>query len=241
MHRNRTTTTPRLAKPAERRRSLDQPSRVYRAAPRDMAANRGLWRATPEGGTPPLSSTSAGAPGRTRTCDPLLRRQPLYPTELQGHKGAADLRLSAEVLGACPRPHSLKRRRPRRPRPRLGPQPADPEPDREEDAPRCRDPPSSRPHRPMTIGRSVVPGGGRRLGGASPWWSQGRRRPATPGPNRSPPRPRQTGGGRGPQRRARAAHRPVRARPAATPAAAAAAPAAAAAAGVTGRAGDGAG
>src|SRR5205085_8298345 len=24
------------------------------------------------------------APGRIRTCDPLLRRQPLYPTELQG-------------------------------------------------------------------------------------------------------------------------------------------------------------
>ena len=24
----------------------------------------------------------AGAPGRTRTCDPLLRRQPLYPPEL---------------------------------------------------------------------------------------------------------------------------------------------------------------
>ncbi len=27
---------------------------------------------------------SCSAPGRTRTCDPLLRRQPLYPTELQG-------------------------------------------------------------------------------------------------------------------------------------------------------------
>ena len=25
-----------------------------------------------------------GAPGRTRTCDPLLRRQPLYPAELPG-------------------------------------------------------------------------------------------------------------------------------------------------------------
>jgi hypothetical protein len=24
------------------------------------------------------------APGRTRTCDPPLRRRPLYPTELQG-------------------------------------------------------------------------------------------------------------------------------------------------------------
>ena len=26
-----------------------------------------------------------GTPGRTRTCDPLLRRQPLYPTELREH------------------------------------------------------------------------------------------------------------------------------------------------------------
>ncbi len=29
-------------------------------------------------------TTAPSAPGRTRTCDPLLRRQPLYPTELQG-------------------------------------------------------------------------------------------------------------------------------------------------------------
>jgi hypothetical protein len=27
---------------------------------------------------------AAGDPGRTRTCDPLLRRQMLYPTELRG-------------------------------------------------------------------------------------------------------------------------------------------------------------
>ena len=27
----------------------------------------------------------SGVPGRIRTCDPLLRRQPLYPAELQGH------------------------------------------------------------------------------------------------------------------------------------------------------------
>ena len=26
-----------------------------------------------------------GTPGRTRTCDPLLRRQVLYPTELRAH------------------------------------------------------------------------------------------------------------------------------------------------------------
>ena len=29
-----------------------------------------------------------GAPGRTRTCDPPLRRRPLYPAELQGHEAA---------------------------------------------------------------------------------------------------------------------------------------------------------
>ena len=33
---------------------------------------------------PGCLATSQGAPGRTRTCDPLLRRQPLYPAELQG-------------------------------------------------------------------------------------------------------------------------------------------------------------
>jgi hypothetical protein len=31
------------------------------------------------------SWNSTGIPGRIRTDDPLLRRQPLYPTELQGH------------------------------------------------------------------------------------------------------------------------------------------------------------
>ena len=30
-----------------------------------------------------VSCGNAGAPGRTRTCDPLLRRQPLYPAELR--------------------------------------------------------------------------------------------------------------------------------------------------------------
>ena len=29
----------------------------------------------------------AGAPGTTRTCDPLLRRQPLFPAELRGRTG----------------------------------------------------------------------------------------------------------------------------------------------------------
>ena len=34
----------------------------------------------------------AGTPGRIRTCDLLLRRQPLYPSELQAHAiKAADL------------------------------------------------------------------------------------------------------------------------------------------------------
>ncbi len=30
-------------------------------------------------------SFEGGVPGRIRTCDPLLRRQPLYSAELQGH------------------------------------------------------------------------------------------------------------------------------------------------------------
>ena len=32
----------------------------------------------------PTRRPRQSAPGRTRTCDPLLRRQPLCPTELQG-------------------------------------------------------------------------------------------------------------------------------------------------------------
>src|SRR5205823_4292473 len=32
----------------------------------------------------PSYQPPCGAPGTTRTCDPLLRRQPLYPAELQG-------------------------------------------------------------------------------------------------------------------------------------------------------------
>ena len=33
----------------------------------------------------PESKEEGGAPGKTRTPDPLLRRQLLYPTELQAH------------------------------------------------------------------------------------------------------------------------------------------------------------
>ena len=33
----------------------------------------------------PRESKSTGAPGRTRTCDPRLRRPVLYPTELRAH------------------------------------------------------------------------------------------------------------------------------------------------------------
>src|SRR5512141_2603592 len=32
------------------------------------------------------ANPTRGAPGRTRTCDPLLRRQPLCPPELRAHK-----------------------------------------------------------------------------------------------------------------------------------------------------------
>ena len=40
-------------------------------------------------GIPPRSDAtpSAGAPGRNRTCDPLLRRQPLYPLSYRGTAG----------------------------------------------------------------------------------------------------------------------------------------------------------
>lgn len=41
------------------------------------------------GGRPCIACGSrkfTGAPGRTRTCDPLIRRQPLYPPELRAHR-----------------------------------------------------------------------------------------------------------------------------------------------------------
>jgi hypothetical protein len=38
---------------------------------------------TPENRAREIRSDFAGAPGRTRTCDPRLRRPPLYPTELR--------------------------------------------------------------------------------------------------------------------------------------------------------------
>jgi hypothetical protein len=37
------------------------------------------------------------APGRTRTCDLLLRRQPLYPAELQGPTPRLDLLVDASA------------------------------------------------------------------------------------------------------------------------------------------------
>ncbi len=49
-----------------------------------MGVNRGIWRATPEDEKVPLTSQFTSAPGRTRTCDPLLRRQPLYPLSYRG-------------------------------------------------------------------------------------------------------------------------------------------------------------
>ena len=41
-----------------------------------------------------MNEEESGAPGETRTPDPLLRRQTLYPTELRAHKFILrDLRL----------------------------------------------------------------------------------------------------------------------------------------------------
>jgi hypothetical protein len=91
----------RSASPSRRRprgRLADGRCHMYRSK-----ASRKASTATPCGwsaddrstGTSGRRSTSKGrevpdlrfcprAPGRTRTCDPLLRRQPLYPAELQG-------------------------------------------------------------------------------------------------------------------------------------------------------------
>jgi hypothetical protein len=63
------------------------------------------------------------APGRTRTCDPRLRRPPLYPAELPGQrvKGRS---AAGHVIARRPRRSKSRRRRrtrPRRRRPRSGP------------------------------------------------------------------------------------------------------------------------
>jgi hypothetical protein len=50
------------------------------------AGLRGSIILTNQHGLTPSDLASCCAPGRTRTCDPLLRRQPLYPTELQGRE-----------------------------------------------------------------------------------------------------------------------------------------------------------
>ncbi len=39
------------------------------------------------------------APGRTRTCDPLLRRQPLYPLSYRGSR-MCELRFKTILVGA---------------------------------------------------------------------------------------------------------------------------------------------
>ena len=57
------------------RQSLLDPTRDYQRQAKP-------WMFRDISGT--MSQTSHGAPGRIRTCDPLLRRQPLYSAELQG-------------------------------------------------------------------------------------------------------------------------------------------------------------
>ena len=47
----------------------------------------------------PQRSWSGGAPGRTRTCDPPLRRRPLYPAELQGHGTAPPAAMYDDARG----------------------------------------------------------------------------------------------------------------------------------------------
>ena len=44
------------------------------------------------------SGAKAGAPGRTRTCDPRLRRPVLYPPELRAHIGAISNRTLRPVI-----------------------------------------------------------------------------------------------------------------------------------------------
>ncbi len=50
--------------------------------------NRGLGVMT--GQTRRTIEAETGVPGAIRTLDPLLRRQPLYPPELQGHENGAE-------------------------------------------------------------------------------------------------------------------------------------------------------
>ena len=51
---------------------------------RDVAGERGAGSASISGPEPDPALLAIYGPGRTRTCDPLLRRQPLCPAELRG-------------------------------------------------------------------------------------------------------------------------------------------------------------
>lgn len=66
----------------------------------------------------------SGRRGRTRTCDPLLRRQMLYPTELRAHaisvKRLADSRTSCETSAVVSRDAFPRRNRTARPPQRRG-------------------------------------------------------------------------------------------------------------------------
>jgi hypothetical protein len=80
---------------------LTPSDRVLRAR---MAAHN--WRCTrihPDLESPSFpAKPPLCAPGRTRTHDPLLRRQPLYPAELRGHP--AFTLLVAHLVGGAPTP-----------------------------------------------------------------------------------------------------------------------------------------
>jgi hypothetical protein len=76
--------------PLIRRRALETAGNRCRLAPR--AQDRRLRICTQ---SPPLSNGFRGAPGRTRTCDPRLRRPSLYPTELRGPGPRQSIQMSS--------------------------------------------------------------------------------------------------------------------------------------------------
>ena len=51
-----------------------------------------------------MRGKDGGAPGRIRTDDPLLRRQPLYSTELQGREDSLSLSTRFSVVKEAPMP-----------------------------------------------------------------------------------------------------------------------------------------
>ncbi len=78
---------------------LDRAVPGVKQSVKQIAKRRGT-----SGGQRGLSGSESGVPGRIRTCDPLLRRQPLYPAELQGRARSPESNVASGAFTVKERP-----------------------------------------------------------------------------------------------------------------------------------------